>query len=111
MNIDEMAAAAGRVSDLMKVLSNPKRLMILCQLVDAERSVGDLADLLAMRPAAVSQQLGLLRREDLVAARREGQTIFYAIHRDDVHRLIAFLYQTYCTPSSPSIEAQNEETS
>lgn len=111
MNIIEMTAAADRVSDLMKVLSNPKRLMILCQLIGAERSVGDLADLLAMRPAAVSQQLGLLRREDLVIARRDGQTIFYAIHRDDVRRLIAFLYDTYCAPSPLPVDGLNEEIS
>lgn len=105
-----MSAAADHVSELMKALSNSKRLMILCQLVGVERSVGELAVLLVMRPAAVSQQLGLLRREDLVAARREGQTIFYSIHRKDVRRLIAFLYDTYCPSPFPSTHRLNEET-
>lgn len=104
MNVIEMAATADRVSDLMKVLSSPKRLMILCQLVGVERSVGELANLLDMRAAAVSQQLSLLRREDIVAARREGQTIFYSLARDDVRRLIAFLYETYCAPQSQPID-------
>ena len=104
MNVIDMAATADRVSDLMKVLSSPKRLMILCQLVGVERSVGELASLLDMRAAAVSQQLSLLRREDIVAARREGQTIFYSLARDDVRRLIAFLYETYCAPQSQPID-------
>ena len=104
MNMMDMAATADRVSDLMKVLSSPKRLMILCQLVGVERSVGELANLLDMRAAAVSQQLSLLRREDIVAARREGQTIFYSLARDDVRRLIAFLYETYCAPQSQPID-------
>jgi ArsR family transcriptional regulator, virulence genes transcriptional regulator len=110
MNITEMAVTADRVSDLMKVLSSPKRLMILCQLVGVERSVGDLASLLGMRAAAVSQQLSLLRREDIVAARREGQTIFYSLARDDVRRLIAFLYDTYCAPQSQPNGRADEET-
>jgi ArsR family transcriptional regulator, virulence genes transcriptional regulator len=96
MNIADMAATAEQVSDLMKALSSPKRLMILCQLAGGERSVGEIARLLDMRDAAVSQQLGLLRRENLVVARREGQSIFYSLERDDVRRLIAFLYETYC---------------
>ena len=109
MNITEMAVTAERVSDLMKMLSSPKRLMILCQLVGVERSVGDLASLLDMRAAAVSQQLSLLRRADIVAARREGQTIFYSLARDDVCRLIAFLYDTYCAPPQ-SVDRVKEET-
>jgi ArsR family transcriptional regulator, virulence genes transcriptional regulator len=110
MNMSEMAETADRVSDLMKVLSSPKRLMILCQLVGVERSVGELAGLVGMRAAAVSQQLSLLRREDIVAARREGQTIFYSLARDDVRQLIAFLYDTYCTPQSQPTEKADKET-
>ena len=110
MNVIEMSETAERVSDLMKVLSSPKRLMILCQLVGAQRSVGELARLLDMRAAAVSQQLSLLRREDIVAARREGQTIFYSLARDDVRLLIAFLYDTYCAPQSDPADGAGEET-
>lgn len=100
---------ADQVSDLMKVLSSPKRLMILCQLVGVERSVGELASLLDMRAAAVSQQLSLLRRQDIVAARREGQTIFYSLARDDVRRLITFLYDTYCAPQSHPVDGAKKE--
>lgn len=91
-----MARTAGMVSELMKTLAHPKRLLILCQLVEAERSVGELARLLEMREAAVSQQLTLLRKDKLVATRREGQTIWYSMPREDVRALLAYLYETYC---------------
>ena len=91
-----MKKTAPRVSELMKVLSNEHRLMILCQLVEGEKSVSALADLLEMRQAALSQQLSLLRKDGLVQTRRDAQTIFYSLARDDVRDLMAFLYQTYC---------------
>lgn len=96
MNIDNMQETAGQVSELMKVLSNPVRLILLCQLVEGEKSVGQLAGLLDLRDAAVSQQLALLRKDGLVANRRDGQTIFYSLARGDIEALIRFLYRTYC---------------
>ena len=91
-----MAATADMVSELMKLLSNKHRLMVLCQLVEGEKSVGQLARLLDVREPAMSQQLATLRREGLIKPRREGQTIYYALDRDDVRRLMTFLYETYC---------------
>lgn len=91
-----MSRTAEMVSDLMKTLAHPKRLLILCQLVEQERSVGELARLLDMREAAVSQQLTLLRKDKMVATRREGQTIWYSMPREDVKALLGYLYETYC---------------
>ena len=91
-----MEKLAGEVSALLKSLSHPKRLLILCQLVERERAVGDLAALLNARDAAISQQLALLRKDGLVKTRRDGQTIFYSLARDDLKSLIGFLYETYC---------------
>lgn len=96
MNAEKMARTAELVSELMKALAHPKRLLILCQLVEGERSVGELARLLKMREAAVSQQLTLLRKDKLVATRREGQTIWYSMPRADVKALLDHLYRTYC---------------
>lgn len=95
-----MRETAQEVSELMKSLAHPKRLLILCQLVEGERSVGALARLLEVREQAMSQQLALLRKDGLVTTRREGQTIFYALARDDVAALLDFLYRTYCAPSA-----------
>ena len=97
-----MRETAPKVSALMKVLANENRLMILCQLVTDERSVGELADLLEMRQAALSQQLALLRKDRLVKTRREAQTIYYSLARDDLAQLLGFLYQTFCPASAES---------
>ena len=96
MNLSTMEETAPKVSALMKVLSNENRLMILCLLVEQERSVGDMARALDMRQAALSQQLALLRKDGLVNTRRDAQTIFYSLARDDVRALMGFLYETYC---------------
>ena len=78
MNIDAetMRNAAGQASDLLKALANPHRLMIVCQLIEGPRSVGQLADFLGIRDSTVSQHLSLLRRDGLLSATRDGQTIW-----------------------------------
>ena len=96
MNLSDMEKTAPKVSELMKVLSNQHRLMILCQLAEGEKSVGALAELLQMRQAALSQQLALLRKDGIVTTRREAQTVYYSLARDDVRSLMEFLYRTYC---------------
>ena len=102
MNLKKREKRAEEVSALLKSLSHPKRLLILCQLVEQERAVGDLATLLDARDAAISQQLALLRKDGLVKTRRDGQTIFYSLARDDLKALIGFLYATYCTQTQVS---------
>ncbi|MEE8308377.1 MAG: metalloregulator ArsR/SmtB family transcription factor [Gammaproteobacteria bacterium] len=91
-----MRETAPRVSELMKVLSNEHRLMILCQLAEGEKSVGQLAELLNVRQAALSQQLALLRKDGMVHTRRQAQNVFYSLAREDVRSLMGFLYETYC---------------
>lgn len=103
-----MHETAEQVAELMKVLAHPKRLLILCQLVEGERSVGELARLLEMREQAMSQQLALLRKDGLVATRREGQTIHYALARGDIAGLLDFLYRTYCAPAGDGTGHQGE---
>jgi DNA-binding transcriptional ArsR family regulator len=84
----------------MKTLSNANHLMVLCQLAEGDRSVGELADTFNIRMPAMSQQFNLLRLEGIVTSRRDGQTIYHSLARDDVKKLITFLYETYCNPSS-----------
>jgi ArsR family transcriptional regulator, virulence genes transcriptional regulator len=91
-----MAEAAERASELLKSLANRHRLLILCQLTDGERSVGDLADFLALRDSTVSQHLAMLRRDGLVAARRDGQTIWYRINSPSARRVLETLFELFC---------------
>src|SRR6476660_772622 len=100
MKIDttEMEAAADHASGLLKALSNRHRLLIICQLIDGERSVGDLAQFLGLRDSTVSQHLALLRKDGLVSARRDAQTIYYSITSDPAREVLTALYRVYCTP-------------
>jgi DNA-binding transcriptional ArsR family regulator len=92
----EMQAAATEASELLKALANPHRLMIICQLIERERSVGELADLLGLRDSTVSQHLALLRKDGLVTPRRDGQTIWYSIASAPARELLTTLYRVYC---------------
>ncbi|HKS91629.1 MAG TPA: metalloregulator ArsR/SmtB family transcription factor [Tepidiformaceae bacterium] len=98
IDLETMRGAAGEASDLLKSLANPHRLLILCQLTQGERSVGELAAFLDIRDTAVSQHLALLRREGRVSTRREGQTIFYSLADNPSREVLAVLARIYCSP-------------
>jgi len=102
IDIDIMEAAADRASDLLKALANRHRLLIICQLLDGERSVGDLAEFLGLRDSTVSQHLALLRKDGMVSARRDAQTIYYSIASDPAREVLNALYRVYCAPQSKS---------
>lgn len=91
-----MQRHAEEAVSVLKALGSTNRLMLVCQLLDGERSVGDLADALGLAQSVVSQHLSLLRRDGLVAGRREGQSIYYAIRDERVHALMARLFELYC---------------
>ncbi|WP_246701536.1 metalloregulator ArsR/SmtB family transcription factor [Rhodopseudomonas sp. BR0G17] len=91
-----MVVAADQASELLKALSNRHRLLIICQLVDGERSVGELAEALDLRDSTVSQHLALLRRDGLVSARRDAQSIFYSIASEPAREVLTTLYRVFC---------------
>jgi DNA-binding transcriptional ArsR family regulator len=95
----QMREQAAVAEEMLKALANRHRLMILCQLIEGERPVRDLAEFLGLRDSTVSQHLALLRKDDLVATRREGQTIWYSLASEAVRRLVETLYDIYCGPS------------
>jgi len=103
VNIDHMLAAADEASGLLKALANRHRLIIICQLIEQERSVGELAELLKIRDSTVSQHLALLRKDGLVKARRDGQTIWYSIGSPQAHELVRTLYRIYCAPAAACV--------
>src|SRR3569832_2509016 len=100
INSEIMERAADQASELLKALSNRHRLLIICQLIDGERSVGELAEFLSLRDSTVSQHLALLRKDGLVSARRDALTIFYSIASDPAREVLAALYRVYCTPTN-----------
>jgi DNA-binding transcriptional ArsR family regulator len=100
INSEEMQSAADIASDLLKAMANRHRLLILCQLIDGERSVGELAAFLGLRDSTVSQHLAILRRDDLVDARRDGQTIWYSISSEPARDLVEVPYRPFCKPNA-----------
>jgi ArsR family transcriptional regulator len=99
ISIDAIRAAASQASSLLHALANPDRLLLLCQLSQGEKSVSELEELLDIRQPTLSQQLGVLRSEDLVASRREGKRMFYSLQDPKVLVLITTLYDLYCPKS------------
>lgn len=93
---EAMADAAGEAAAYLKTLAHEGRLMILCHLGGGEKSVGELEALLGIRQAAVSQQLARLREDGLVAARREGKTVYYRLSDHRIRQTIALLYDIFC---------------
>ncbi|MFC4822199.1 ArsR/SmtB family transcription factor [Dokdonella ginsengisoli] len=87
---------AGEAIAVLKAVGSPNRLMLLCQLLDGERSVNELAAALGLAQSVVSQHLSLLRRDGVVAGRREGQSIRYAIVDERVRRLMGTLFDLFC---------------
>jgi DNA-binding transcriptional ArsR family regulator len=96
--VSPLEAKADEVAATLAAMANPKRLLVLCTLLAGEKSVGDLAEIVRLSPAALSQHLGKMRALRLVATRRDGQTIFYSLASPEVRALLETLYQIYCTP-------------
>ena len=93
MDLEQMQLAADRACRMMKVLANPDRLLILCQLSQGERRVGELEDLLGIVQPTLSQQLTVLRGEGLVSTRREGKNIHYALTNPKALAVMQVLYE------------------
>ncbi len=93
--------AAGKAVGTLKVLANEDRLLLLCQLSQGELCVGDLEERLDIRQPTLSQQLGVLRNEGMVATRREGKRIYYSVADPAALQLLDLLYRLYCPQSAP----------
>ena len=95
----ELQRSARRAAPLLKAMSNPSRLVILCQLAEGERSVGELEEEVGLSQSGISQHLAILRREHVVATRRDKQTVFYSLASADVVALMATLHKVFCKPA------------
>ena len=98
---EAMAHHAQAAADLLKALAHPARLMVLCQLVEGERSVGELLPLTGLSMSALSQHLSVLRGMSLVTTRRASQTIYYTLSSGAAADVLDVLFRTFCTPQEP----------
>lgn len=95
-DIDIMRLTAQEATSVLRIMANEDRLLLLCQLTHGEKSVGELEELLDIRQPTLSQQLGVLRVDGVVATRREGKRIYYSVADANVLALLKTLYELYC---------------
>ncbi len=98
LDLSAMQAAATQACGLLKVLANPDRLLLLCQLTQGPLCVSELESLVGIQQPTLSQQLAVLRDEALVSTRREGKQIFYSVASSEALAVMQVLYQLYCEP-------------
>lgn len=100
MDINEIEKNIEFAVNLLKALSNERRLMIMCALYKGEKNVGELEQIVGLSQSALSQHLARLRRDGLVNTRREAQTIFYSMDDRATEAVLRCLYDIYC-PDDP----------
>ena len=96
LDLDMLQANAQKASEFLKALSHEVRLLILCFLIDGEKSVSEIERMLRLRQPAVSQQLARLRADGLVDTRRNGKNVYYSLARTEVRDLIEVLHNAFC---------------
>jgi len=101
MNVKEMIPASGKAAELLRSLSHPQRLLVLCALGAEEKSVAQLRQELDIEQVPMSQQLMRLRADGLVESRREGTTVHYRIARPEVLTVVEAMHKAFC-PSIPA---------
>ncbi len=99
MDLEIFQANVRQASELLKAMSNPHRLLVLCQLAGGEKTVGQLEDVVGLKQSALSQHLARLRRDRLVQARRSAQNVYYSLDGEEAEAIIETLYGLYCAPA------------
>lgn len=82
---------AHEMADYLKLLANPERLLMLCQMDAREVSVGELTGMSGLSQSAVSQHLARMRKQGIVSLRGAAQTRFYTLADPKMQRIIAAL--------------------
>lgn len=96
IEVEALEENAERAATLLKSIGSKWRLLILCQLVKGEKSVGELERILGLSQSALSQHLMVLRRNELVKTRRAAQMIYYSLNGKEVTAILKTLYALYC---------------
>lgn len=104
----ELSRHAESAAELLKVLSHPERLMVLCQLIDGEKCVGELMQQSRLTQSAFSQQLAVLKAHDVVQTRKVSKQVFYSMQHPVVFDLLSTLDKSYCQDSTPPKSAEPE---
>ena len=95
-HVSQLRPAARDAAALMRAMGNPQRLLLLCELSQHESSVSELALRTGIRQPTLSQQLAVLRDQDLVFGRREGKQVHYSVAEPRALAVLKLLYRLYC---------------
>jgi DNA-binding transcriptional ArsR family regulator len=102
--LQAMRDAAGEATKLLRSIGSPYRLMILCLLMDSEKTVTEISDAIGARQSLTSQHLTHLRLHGLVKVERRGHFAYYSLNHDAARDIVATLYKHYCSTGLPSSE-------
>lgn len=94
--LTELHDMAANACELLKAMANEWRLMILCQLSEGEKTVGELQGILGLSQSALSQHLAILRRERIVQARKHAQSVSYSLAGDEATKVMETLHELFC---------------
>ena len=94
--LTELHDVAAHAVELLKAMANEWRLMILCQLSEGEKTVGELQQILGLSQSALSQHLAVLRREKIVKARKHAQSVSYSLAGDEAPKVMTTLHEVFC---------------
>ncbi len=96
VDLARLQKSAAHAATLLKVMANPNRLIILCQLAEGEKSVGELEIVVGLSQSALSQHLSVLRQQGVVTTRRAAQSIFYSLASEEVQTVMLALHDVFC---------------
>ncbi|MBN8537959.1 MAG: helix-turn-helix transcriptional regulator [Deltaproteobacteria bacterium] len=92
----EMKNIRNEVAAILKAISHPQRLMLLCHLADGEKTVGQLEELCGGSQSSISQFLKLMKLEEMLTSEKRGLYVYYSIHDPKIKKLISSLYKIFC---------------
>jgi DNA-binding transcriptional ArsR family regulator len=93
---DQMNRHATAAASLLKALAHPERLMVLCQLVEGEKGVGELLAHSQLGQSAFSQQLSVLKRQGLIRSRKVSLQIYYSLMSEAAADVLGALQTHFC---------------
>jgi DNA-binding transcriptional ArsR family regulator len=96
VDLASLRAAAADATALLRTLGNEDRLLLLCELSHGELNVGELSERTGIVQPTLSQQLAVLRAQDLVSTRRDGKQVYYAVADRRALELLKTLHRLFC---------------
>jgi len=106
--VPDINESAELASNFLKSLANKNRLVILCALVDGEKNVSELEEILNVRQPTLSQQLARLRADKMVETRRESKQVFYKLSNYDAELVLELIFELFCTGGSQDMEPRSQ---